>query len=115
MLVRFFGYYTLPTDNENLNTTSKETLEYDEISELITANEEKLYKLSLLPALNQTKNSHDSYLVIRSEYYFAPYSDVTDQLITKYVYDGKEHQMLEFKKNRSGNWELYPSQNSVCK
>jgi hypothetical protein len=115
MLVRFFGYYTLPADNGTLNTANKGTLEYNETPDLIAPNEEKLYKLSLLTALNQTKNSSDSYLVIRSEYYFAPYSDVNDQLITKYVYDGKGHQMIEFKKNSTGNWELYPSQNSVCK
>jgi hypothetical protein len=114
MLVRFIGYYTT-TDAKNMHIVNKHTLDYDETPDLVIPNEEKLYKLSLLPALNKTDNSTDSYLVVRSEYYFAPYSDATDQLITKYVYDGQGHQMIEFKKDTSGNWKLYPSPNSVCK
>lgn len=115
MLVRFIGYYTTPTDGNNMNILNKETLDYDETPDLVIPDEEKLYKLSLEPALNYTSNSTDSYLVVRSEYYFAPYSDVTDKLITKYVYDGKGHQLIEFKKDSTGNWKVYPNPNSVCK
>jgi len=115
MLARFFGYYTLSTTDGNPIAANKETLEYDDTPDLISPSEERLYRLLLLPALNQTENSTNSYLVIRSEYYYAPYSEATDHLITKYVYDGKGQQMIEFKKDNSENWELYPSQNSVCK
>ena len=114
MLVRFIGYYTT-TDSSNMSNIHEETLDYDETPDLVIPDEEKLYKLSLLQVLNDTSNSTDSYLVVRSEYYFAPYSDVTDKLLTKYVYDGKGHQLIEFKKDTDGNWKLYPSPNSVCK
>ncbi|MGI0074058.1 MAG: hypothetical protein ACREA3_09630 [Nitrosotalea sp.] len=115
MLIRFFGYYTLPTDAGYSRPGDEKTLEYDSSPELIDPSQEALYKLPLLTALNQTQNSNDSYLFIRSEYYFAPYSDSTGNLITKYTYDGTGQQMIEFKKDNNGNWQLYSSQNSVCK
>ncbi|MDE1727332.1 MAG: hypothetical protein KGH89_08750 [Thaumarchaeota archaeon] len=115
MLIRFFGYYTLPTDNAVRTAVAKNTLEYNTNPELVDPSDEKLHRLQLLPALNQTKNSNDTYLFIRSEYYSAPYSEATGNLITKYTYDPVGQQMIEFKKNTSGNWELYQTPNSVCK
>jgi hypothetical protein len=117
MLIRFFEYYTLPTNNGTSYTGSNATLEYDQNPELIdpSGGGNQLYKLSLLNALNQTKNSNDAYLFIRSQYYFAPYSEVTGNLLTKYTYDGTGQQMIELMKGNTGNWKLYPNNNSVCK
>ena len=115
MLLRSFEYFTLPTDNGMPVTGVNTTLAYDTNPELIDPAEEKLYRLPLGTALNQTKNSNDAYLFIRSQYYYAPYSEATGNLITKYVYDKTGQQMIEFKKDTTGNWEMYPSQNSVCK
>lgn len=114
MLVRSIGYYTT-TNANNTGNIHEVTLDYDDTPNLVLPDEEKLYKLSLVPALNDTSNSTDSYLVVHSQYYFAPYSDVTNKLLTKYVYDGKGHQLIEFKKDSTGNWQVYPSPNSVCK
>ncbi len=114
MLIRSIGYYTTD-DGNNMSNIHEETLDFDETPDLVIPDEEKLYKLSLMPALNDTSNSTDSYLVVHSEYYFAPYSDVTDKLLTKYVYDGKGHQLIEFKKDANGSWKLYPNPISVCK
>ncbi|MDE1769503.1 MAG: hypothetical protein KGI28_02980 [Thaumarchaeota archaeon] len=117
MLIRFFGYYTLPTDNGISYLGSKGVLEDDTTPELIdpSGGGDQLYNLSLVQALNQTKKSNDAYLFIHSEYYFAPYSEITGKLLTKYTYDGVGQQMIEFKKDNQGNWQLYPSKNSVCK
>ncbi len=115
MLIRFFGYYSTSTNNGNPMPVNKTSIEYDENPELIDPNGDNLYKLPLLTVLNQTKNLNNTYLFIRSEYYYAPYSETTGHLITKYVYDKTGQQMIEFKKDTTGNWELYTNQNSVCK
>lgn len=116
-LIRFFGYYTMPTDNGIPYSGSQVTLEDYTTPELIdpSGGADQLYNLSLEPALNQTQDSNNTYLFIHSEYYFAPYSEIKDSLLTKYTYDGTGQQMIEFKKDSQGNWELYPSKNSVCK
>lgn len=115
MLTNIFRFYTLPNDNETLATGETISLGNDSNPELINPIEEKLHKLQLSTILNQTRNTNDTYLFIRSAYDFAPYSEVTGNLITKYVHDSTGQQMIEFKKNDNGNWEVYPSQNSVCK
>ncbi len=115
MLTNIFRFYTLPTDNGTLTTGETISLGNDSNPELVEPVEEKLHKLQLSTVLNQTKNSNDVYLFIHSEHYFAPYSEVTGSLITKNIHDGAGQQMIEFKKNSSGNWEFYPDQNSVCK
>lgn len=115
MLTNIFRFYTLPDDNGTLVTGETISLGNDSNPELVEPVEEKLHKLQLLTILNQTKNTNDKYLFIRSAYDFAPYSEVTGNLITKYAHDKIGQQMIEFKKNDNGNWELYPSQNSVCK
>lgn len=115
MLATHFKFYTLPTDNGTLAIGEIGSLVNDSNPELVDPTEEKMQKLPLLTILNQTKNSNDPYLFIRSEHNFAPYSEATGNLITKYTEDKIGQQMIEFKKNNSGNWELYPSQNSVCK
>lgn len=116
MLTTLFRYYALPTDDETQITGDElGTLGNGSNPELVDPIEEKLHILQLLPTLNKTQNSNNTYLFIRSEYYFAPYSEVTGKLITKYTHDGIGKQMIEFKKNAAGNWELYPSSNSVCK
>jgi hypothetical protein len=115
MLTNLFKFYTLPTNTGTPTIGETGSLGNDSNPELVDPLEEKLHKLQLLTTLNQTKNSNDAYLFIRSEYYFAPYSEATGNLITKYAHDEIGQQMMEFKKNTSGNWELYPSQNSVCK
>lgn len=114
MLIRFFGYYAT-INNGNSMSGNKTSFEYDENPELIDPNKINLYQLPLLTALNQTKYSNNTYLFIRSEYHFAPYSETTGHLITKYVYDKTGQQIIEFKKDVNGNWEQYPNQNSVCK
>jgi hypothetical protein len=115
MLANLFRFYTLPTDNGTLAIGEIQSLGNDSNPELVEPTEEKMQKLPLLTILNQTKNSNDTYLFIRSEHNFAPYSEATGNLITKYTQDKIGQQMIEFKKNSSGYWELYPSQNSVCK
>ncbi|MGB6462932.1 MAG: hypothetical protein WA799_06000 [Nitrosotalea sp.] len=115
MLTALFRYYTLPTDNGTQTTGEAGTLGNEPNPELVDPIEEKLHILQLLPTLNETQNSNNTYLFIRSEYYFAPYSEVTGKIITKYTHDGIGKQMIEFTKNARGNWELYPSPNSVCK
>jgi hypothetical protein len=115
MLTNIFRVYTLPDDNGTLVARETISLGNDSNPELVEPVEEKLHKLQLLTILNQTKNTNDKYLFIRSAYDFAPYSEVTGNLITKYTHDKIGQQMIEFKKNNDGNWELYPSQNSICK
>jgi hypothetical protein len=115
MLTDLLRFYTLPTDNETLAIGETQSLGNDSNPELVEPTEEKMQKLPLLTILNQTKNTTDTYLFIRMQHDFAPYSEVTGNLITKYAHDKIGQQMIEFKKNSNGNWELYPSQNSVCK
>ena len=115
MLTNIFRVYTLPNDNGTLATGETISLGNNSNPELINPIEEKLHKLQLSTILNQTRNTNDTYLFIRSAYDFAPYSEVTGNLITKYVHDSTGQQMIQFKKNDNGNWEVYPSQNSVCK
>ena len=115
MMTHIITYYTLPNDNGTLEIGKNVNLWNDSSPELVEPTEEKMQKLPLVTILNQTKNSNDAYLFIHSEYNFAPYSEATGSLITKYTHDKVGQQMIEFKKNNSGNWELYPSPNSVCK
>ena len=115
MLADLFRFYTLPADNGTLTIGKTQISGNDSSPELVEPTEEKMQKLPLLAILNQTKTSNDKYLFIRSEYNFAPYSEATGNLITKYTQDKTGQQMIEFKKNSNGDWELYPSQNSVCK
>ncbi len=115
MLNALFRFYTLPTNNGTLAIGGIQSLGNDSNPELVEPTEEKLQKLPLLNILNQTKNTNDTYLFIRSQYDFAPYSEATGNLITKYTHDKIGQQMIEFTKNNNGDWELYPSQNSVCK
>ena len=115
MLNNVFRFYTLPDDNGTLVTGQTVDTGNDSNPELVEPVEEKLHKLQLSTILNQTKNTNDMYLFIRSAYDFAPYSEVTGNLITKYTHDKIGQQMIEFKKNDKGMWEFYPSQNSVCK
>lgn len=115
MLTTLFRYYALPTATGNQTTGEIGTLGNESNPELVDPIEEKLHVLQLLPTLNETQNSNNTYLFIHSEYYFAPYSEVTGKIIAKYTHDGIGEQMIEFKKNAAGNWELYPRPNSVCK
>lgn len=115
MVSDLFRFYTLQNDSGIRVIGESGSLENDSSPELVEPTEEKMQKIPLSTILNHTKNSNDTYLFIRSEYYFAPYSEVTDSLITKNTHDKIGQQMIEFKKNNNGNWELYPSQNSVCK
>lgn len=115
MLSTIFRYYTLPTSNGTQTPVDAVTLGNESNLELVDPIEEKLHVLKLLPILNSTQNSTNPYLFIRSGYYFAPYSEVTGKIIAKYTHDGVGKQMIEFKKNANGNWESYPSSNSICK
>jgi len=114
MLTNIFRFYTSPDNNGTRASGESINLGNDSNPELVEPVEEKQHKLQLSSILNQTKTT-DPYLFIRSTYDFAPYSEVTGNLITKYTHDKIGQQMIEFKKNSSGNWEFYPSQNSVCK
>ncbi len=114
MLSNLFRLYTLPTDNGTLAVGETGVLVNDSRPELVEPTEEKMERLPLSTILNQTENSKDTYLFINSEYNFAPYSGSTGNLITRYTHEIGQ-QMIEFKKNNNGNWELYHSQNSVCK
>lgn len=114
MLNNLFRFYTLPTDNGTLAMGETGTLVNDSSPELVDPTDEKMERLPLSTVLNQTENSRDTYLFINSEYSFAPYSGATGNLITRYTHEIGQ-QMIEFKKNDNGSWELYPSQNSVCK
>ena len=115
MLNDLFRFYTLAIDEGNSTIGIAQSFGNDSNYELVEPTEGKMQKLSLSAVLNQTKNSNDTYLFIRSDYNFAPYSDATGNIITKYATDKIGQQMIEFEKNSSGNWVLYPSQNSVCK
>jgi len=115
MLTSLFRFYTLPIDNGAPAIGRIKSLGNDSSPELVEPTEEKMQKLPLLNILNQTKNTTDTYLFIRSQHDFAPYSEATANLITKYTRDEIGQQMIEFKKNTSGNWDLYPSKDSVCK
>jgi hypothetical protein len=114
MLNNLFRFYTLPTDNGTLAMGETGILGNDSSPELVEPTDEKMEILHLSTILNQTENSKDAYLFINSEYNFAPYSGAAGNLITRYTHEIGQ-QMIEFKKNDNGNWELYPSQNSVCK
>lgn len=115
MLTDIFRFYTSPDDNGTMMTGETMNLVNDSNPELVEPVEEKQHKLPLFTILNQTRNTNDRYLFIRSAYDYAPYSEVTGNLITKYTHDKIGQQMIEFKKNTSGNWELYSNPNSVCK
>lgn len=115
MVTTLFRFHTFSTDNGTLPSGQTGTLMNYSNSEVVDPVEEKTQVLQLSTILNQTNNSPDPYLFIYTEYSFAPYSESAGKLITKYTDDKTGQQMIEFKKNNSGDWELYPSQNSVCK
>ncbi|WP_101476861.1 hypothetical protein [Candidatus Nitrosotalea bavarica] len=110
-----FRSYTFPNDNGTLSSGQFGSLMNDSNSEVVDPVEEKTHVLQLSTILNQTENSPNPYLFIRTEYNFAPYSESAGKMITKYTDDKMGEQMIEFKKNDNGYWEFYPSQNSVCK
>ena len=115
MLAPLFRFYTFPTDDGTLSSGQTGSLMNYSNYEIVDPVEEKTQVLQLSTLLNQTKNYPSPYLFIDTEYNFAPYSESTGKMITKYVDDKTGQQMVEFKKNNNGEWELYPSQNSVCK
>jgi hypothetical protein len=114
MLNTIFKFYVSQSDNGTLSGDQGSAFNYSN-TEIVDPVGEKIQTLQLATILNQTKNSHSPYLFIRSEYNFAPYSESTGKTITKYTDDNIGQQMIEFKKNNNGGWELYPSPNSVCK
>ena len=115
MLKNHFKFYTLPTDNGIPIIGQVISLDNDSNPVLIEPTEEKMQKFPLSDVLNETKNTNNKYLFIQLQQDFAPYSEATGNIISKYAKDKTGYQMIEFKKGSSGDWELYPSQNSVCK
>ncbi len=84
---------------------------------LIEPGRQKNYELSFSKILEETRNLKESYLLVRSQYYIAPYSEAMDSILTDYVHDKKGHLMIAFNKNETtGQWEiLRTNPNSVCK
>lgn len=116
MLITSFGYYTNTDEHESPQLGDVGTLSPSDTL-MIEPGRQQSFQRSLSALLNETIGTSDSYLFVRSQYSFAPYSDATDSILTDYVEDKIGHQVIAFKKPESGReWEqLTSNNNSVCK
>lgn len=115
-LVISFGYYTLATVHGSPQYGDVASLSPND-DLLIEPGRQQSFQRSLLNVLEETKNSNDPFLYVRSQYNFAPYSGAIDSILTDYVKDEEGHLIIAFKKNEStGQWELLTTnQNVICK
>lgn len=116
IIVRDFGYYTTIEENGKHRKSSEAPFLHEK-EEVIEPGQEKIYELSLSDILNETKNSNDLFLYVRSQYAIAPYSEATSRILTDYVPDQTGHLIIGFKKNEiTHDWEMIrDNQNTACK